>query len=72
MTFNRMDDNVLRFYLNGVELVDTYFVIASAGTAFPNDVRMGWTIGVTNTGATTDRLFVDWVRCAQKRVTAAF
>lgn len=70
MTFNRGGDNVLRYYVNGLEQTATKAIPSDAGTDFPNDVRLGWCFGVTNTAATTDRLYVDWVRCAQRRVTS--
>jgi hypothetical protein len=69
MIFNRRNDNLLEFTLNGQVLPDTKAIPSAAGTDFPNDVRLGWVFGVTNTAATTDRVTLDWVRVAQKRVT---
>ena len=70
MTFNRGGDNMLRFYHDGIECVHHKLIPAAAGTDFPNDIRLGWVFGVTNTAATTDRLYIDWVRVAQKRATS--
>jgi hypothetical protein len=71
MVFNRRGDNVLRFYKNGIELPDTKAIPSAAGTDFPNDARMGWVLGVTNTTApaATEFISIDWIRVAQKRAT---
>lgn len=72
MVFNRGGDNVLRFYTNGVEHATSIAIPSAAGTTFPNDVRMGWVMGVTNSGATnTGYASIDWIKVAQKRVTSA-
>jgi hypothetical protein len=72
MVFNRGGDNVLRFYKDGIELVNNKAIPSTAGDDFPNDVRMGWVLGVTNTTApaATEFISIDWIRVAQKRVSA--
>jgi hypothetical protein len=72
MTFNRGGDNVLRFYKDGIELVNNKAIPSAAGTDFPNDARMGWVLGVTNTAAvgSTEFASVDWIRVAQKITSA--
>ena len=68
MIFNRGGDNVLRWYKDGVELVDTFAIPSAAGTDFPNDVRLGWILTVLNaTGSTPGDSQFDWIRVAQKR-----
>mgnify|MGYP006052756233 FL=1 len=59
------DTYVLTFYVNGVA-VDTYTVVAAAGTDFPNDVRLGLVIAVLNaTASTPGSTTIDKWRCAQ-------
>lgn len=67
MVFNRKGDNVLRFYKDGVELDTAYTVPSSAGTDFPNDVRMGWVLGMMNGAGAACDTSVDWIHVAQKR-----
>jgi hypothetical protein len=45
-------DYKLKFYQNGLEIA-SYTVVASAGTDFPNDVRMGMIFAVLNATAST-------------------
>lgn len=65
MYYNQ-DSYDLKFYVDGVE-VDSYNVVAAAGTDFPNDVQMGISL---NSLSTTDggQMELDWVRAAQLRV----
>lgn len=59
------DTYVLTFYVNGVA-VDTYTVVAAAGTDFPNDVRLGLVLAVLNaTASTPGNTTIDKWRCAQ-------
>ena len=72
MTFNRGGDNILRYYSDGLELTNSKFIPSAAGTDFPNDVRLGWIVAVLNgAGSSPGTVSLDWVRCAQRRATAA-
>jgi hypothetical protein len=65
MRFNP-EDNILRFYANGVELPDTKTIPTADGTDFPNDVRMGLFFAVLNaTGTTPGNSSIDWWRANQ-------
>ncbi len=68
MVFNRKGDNLLEFFVNGNVLPDTKAIPSAAGTDFPNDVRLGWIIATLGGAGAVDT-DVDWIRCAQKRVT---
>ena len=53
-------------------LPDTKAIPSAAGTDFPNDVRLGWCVAVQNaTGTTPGSTDLDWIRCAQRRVSNA-
>lgn len=71
MTFNSKEDNVLRFYKDGLELDTTYSIPVAAGTDFPNDIRLGWVLATRNGASAASSLTADWVRCAQKNVIDA-
>ena len=59
------DTYVLTFYVNGVS-VDTYTVVAAAGTDFPNDVRMGLVFALLNAaGSSPGSAKLDKWRCVQ-------
>jgi hypothetical protein len=68
MVFNRKNDNLLEFFVNGNVLPDTKAIPAAAGTDFPNDVRLGWCIATLGGAGAVDT-DIDWIRVAQKRVT---
>jgi hypothetical protein len=71
MTFNRGGDNILRFYKDGIELGSTKAIPSAAGTDFPNDVRLGAVLATLNGATAALSVTPDWVRVAQKRVTAS-
>jgi len=68
MVFNRKNDNLLEFFVNGNVLPDTKAIPSAAGTDFPNDVRLGWVMA-NLAGAGAVDASIDWIRVAQKRVT---
>ena len=68
MVFNRDNDNILTFYVNGHPLPDTYTMVSGAGTDFPNEVQLGVFYAVLNaTGTTPGDTHLSWIRCAQRR-----
>lgn len=73
MWFNRRNDNVLEFLKDGVFLADTKFIPdedPADGTDFPNDVRLGWCVAGRGGAASSVNHTLDWVRVAQKKITA--
>lgn len=64
MVFDPKDDK-LRFYKNGVELVDTKTVPNNTGTDFPADVRLGFIFGSRTAAATAMLNSIDWFRIFQ-------
>jgi len=63
---HKRGDYCLSFFVNGVELVSVYNLIATAGNPFPNDVRMGRVFAVLNATATTPgSSSIRWWRAAQ-------
>lgn len=71
MTFNRGGDNAMRWYINGVEAATSFAVPTAAGTVFPNDVRLGWTMAQMAGATASLSSAADWVRVAQRRVAVA-
>lgn len=62
------DGIVLRFYVDGEEVVDAdlpYTIPAAAGTDFPNDVTMGLTWAIRNAAASGGTGYIDWWMAAQ-------
>ncbi len=70
MWFNRRFDNVLEFYKDGILLSGTKFIPSAAGTDFPNDVRLGWCVAGRGGEASSVNITFDWIRVAQKKITA--
>lgn len=59
-------DNKFRWFVNGVE-VASVTVISTAGTDFPNDVKMGLVITMLNaTGTTPGKDSFDWIDAGQR------
>lgn len=57
----------LVYWVNGEQLADSKEIPTGDGTDFPNDVRLGWVIGVLNATATTPgTTTIQWVRVAQE------
>lgn len=69
MVFNRDEDNILRFYIDGVESSAYKSIPSAAGTDFPNDLRMGWVFAMLNGATAACNTTLDWIRCAQKRTS---
>lgn len=66
--FKRGRDNVLRFFIDGVEQTTTYTIADDLGTDFPNDVLMAPCIAMLLGAAASDNtLTVNWWRCYQLR-----
>jgi hypothetical protein len=55
----------LRFYVNGVESAIRHTVSATAGSVFPNNVRLGLLIGFTAVAASSGTDTVSWIKCMQ-------
>ena len=56
----------LTFFADGVALNDYVTITSTAGTDFPNDVRLGLVFAVLNaTASTPGSSTIDWIRCAQ-------
>ena len=66
MVFNRNNDNILRFYVNGFELPDTFTMVSGVGDDFPNDVQLGVAYAVLN-DTVIGNTHLSWIRCAQRR-----
>lgn len=62
-------DNILRFFINGVEQATTKTIPASAGTDFPSDTLMGPMFAVLNTAVNTSLITMDWWRFGQVDAT---
>ncbi len=61
-------DNKIRWYVDGVQMANTYLVTTTAGNPFPNDVGLGPTAAVHLGAAAAGTLTIDWWRGAQLRV----
>ena len=70
MLYNRAGDFALEFTKDGVILPDRKIIPTAAGTDFPNDVRLGWIFAVLNGATAALNASIDWVRVAQRRVSA--
>lgn len=59
------EKKLVTYFKNGVPLAETKAVSDTAGSAFPNDVRLGMCFGFTS-GATTPSVWsMDWWKCYQ-------
>lgn len=55
------------YWVNGEPLSDSKEIPTADGTDFPNDVRMGWIIGLLNaTASTPGSATIQWARAAQE------
>jgi hypothetical protein len=67
MVFNRNNDNILRWHIDGFELPDTQVIPAATAANFPDDVQLGVVFAVLNGATTTGVDHLSWIRCAQRR-----
>jgi len=58
-------DNILRFYVNGVEQATTHTVADALGTSFPSDVGLRFVLAYINGAAVASSITIDWLRIAQ-------
>jgi len=62
-------DNVLRFFINGVEQTSTKTIPADTGTDFPADVAMKFVVGQLLANSAAETITMDWIRVAQERAS---
>lgn len=71
MVFNHNKDNRVRWYVNAQETATSKSILGlTAGADFPDDVRLGWIFAVLNGATSALSASIDWIRCAQRRVTS--
>ena len=64
-------DFKLRFFVNGIESATTHTVSATAGSVFPNNVRLGLLIGNIAVATATYTNTVSWIKCSQFRALSS-
>ena len=59
-------DNILRFYVDGLQLASTKTITGALGTDFPSDIGLGIVLGLAVGAAASDNtMTIDWVGAAK-------